>query len=63
MQRKAESASIEKVTVNYTKDQLNGAPKFAYYQAPHSQSTTGSGLNSLNKGSMGGAPKPMGAPK
>lgn len=61
--RKANSSAIEKITVSYTKDQLKNAPKFAYYRAPGSQSTTGSGLNSLNKGSMGSAPKPAGAPK
>ena len=60
--RKADSSSIDKITVTYTKDQLKNAPKFAYYQAPNSRSTTGSGLNSLSKGSMG-APKPMSAPK
>jgi len=60
--RKANSNSIEKITVSYTKEQLKSAPKFAYYKAPSSQSTTGSGLNSLNHGSIG-APKPMGAPK
>lgn len=32
--RKADSSSIEKITVTYTKDQLKDAPKFAYYQAP-----------------------------
>jgi sporulation protein YlmC with PRC-barrel domain len=60
--RKPDSNAIEKIAVSYTKDQLQTAPKFAYYQAPNSRSTTGSGLNSLNKGSMG-APKPMGVPK
>jgi hypothetical protein len=60
--QKADSSSIEKITVTYTKDQLKDAPKFAYYHAPNSRSTTGSGLNSLNKGSMG-APKPMSSPK
>ena len=60
--RKPNSNAIDKITVSYSKDQLNNAPKFAYYQATKSQSTTGSGLNGLNKGSMG-APKPMGAPK
>jgi hypothetical protein len=38
--RKADSASIDKITVSYTKDQLKNAPKFAYYE-PASKSTTG----------------------
>ena len=33
IQRKADSASIEKVTVSYSKDDLKNAPKFAYYSA------------------------------
>ena len=61
--RKANSSSIEKITVSYTKDQLKTAPKFAYYQAPASQTTGSGGLNSLNKSSPSTAPKPMGAPK
>ena len=62
--RKADSSSIEKITVSYTKDELKNAPKFAYYQASGSSSTTGSGLNGLSKGSMSTTPaKPMGAPK
>lgn len=61
--RKANSSSIEKVTVNYTKNELKNAPKFAYYQAPGSQTTGSGGLNSLNKASPSTAPKPMGAPK
>jgi len=40
--RKADSSSIEKITVTYTKDQLKDAPKFAYYQAPNSRSTISS---------------------
>jgi sporulation protein YlmC with PRC-barrel domain len=61
--RKANSSAIEKITVTYNKDQLKNAPKFAYYQAPASQTTGSGGLNSLNKGSATSAPKPMGAPK
>jgi sporulation protein YlmC with PRC-barrel domain len=41
VQRKANSASIEKITVSYTKDQLKNAPKFAYYEASGSHQTTG----------------------
>jgi len=47
VQRKANSASIEKITVNYTKDQLKNAPKFAYYQASGSNQTTGAGDESV----------------
>jgi sporulation protein YlmC with PRC-barrel domain len=41
VQRKADSASIDKITVSYTKDQLKNAPKFAYYEASGSHQTTG----------------------
>jgi len=54
IQRKANSSSIDKITVNYTKDQLSGAPKFAYYQVQSSGTTTGSGA--------GGATSPMSRP-
>ena len=57
MQRKADSASIEKVTVNYTKDQLRNAPKFAYYEPPKSNQTTGSGLTGTSRPM---SPAPMG---
>lgn len=51
--RKTNSASIEKVTVTYSKDDLKNAPKFAWYQASKSQ-TTGSGAGSTynSNGSM-----------
>lgn len=52
--RKADSASIDKITVSYTKDQLKNAPKFAYYE-PASRSTTGTGA----MGSGSSATKPM----
>ena len=42
VQRKAGSASIDKITVGYSKDQLKNAPKFAYYQASGPEQTTGS---------------------
>jgi len=57
--RKPNSNSIDKITVSYTKDQLKSAPKFAYYQAAASQSTTGSGMTKP----LGGSSKPAGAPK
>ena len=52
--RKNDSAAIDKITVNYTKDQLKSAPTFAYADTANS-TTTGSGLNSL-PGSSGGKP-------
>ncbi len=42
IQRKPNSTSIDKITVSYTKAELNNAPKFAYLNASNSQ-TTGSG--------------------
>jgi len=39
--RKANSESIDKITVSYSKDELKNAPKFAYYDA-NAKSTTGS---------------------
>ncbi|MBI1204648.1 MAG: PRC-barrel domain containing protein [Rhodopseudomonas sp.] len=39
--RKAESASIDKVSVSYSKDELKNAPKFAYYEPA---TTTGSSV-------------------
>jgi len=42
--RKANSDSIDKIKVSYTKDQLKSAPKFAYYNASKS-TTTGSNVN------------------
>lgn len=48
--RKANSASIEKITVAYTKDELKNAPKFAYYDpTPAKASTTGAGSGSADK--------------
>jgi sporulation protein YlmC with PRC-barrel domain len=54
--RKPNSNTIDKINVSYTKDQLKNAPKFAYYDASSSNTTTGSatgthdnmGLNSLS---------------
>jgi opacity protein-like surface antigen len=39
--RKPESASISKITVSYSKDELKNAPKFSYYE-PAASTTTGS---------------------
>ncbi len=64
--RKPDSNAIDKITVSYTKEQLKNAPKFAFYEAPASSTTTGSaagthgnmGLNSLNpKSPTGSSPK------
>ena len=52
--RKPDSNTIQKITVNYTKDQLKAAPTFAFADTA-SSTTTGSGLNSL-PGSSGGKP-------
>jgi len=54
--RKPDSASIDKASVTFTKDQLQSAPTFAYYEAPSSQ-TTGSAPGGLN--SLGGGPGTM----
>jgi hypothetical protein len=58
--RKADSASIDKITVSYTKDQLKEAPTFAYYE-PASRSTTGAGSGATGSGMGSGssATKPM----
>jgi hypothetical protein len=48
--RKADSASIEKITVAYTKDELKNAPKFAYYDpTPARATTTGAGTGADRK--------------
>lgn len=54
--RKADSASIDKIKVSYTKDQLKNAPKFAYYEPASTSTTTGSG------GGMGGTAGGMKSP-
>jgi sporulation protein YlmC with PRC-barrel domain len=49
--RKADSSSIDKVTVSYSKDELKNAPKFAYYEPASSKSTTtgaGSTMTPMN---------------
>ena len=43
MTREPESASIKKITVSYSKDELKNAPKFAYYE-PAKSETTGSSV-------------------
>lgn len=54
VKRMPDSASIDRVLVSYTKDQLNNAPTFAYFQPPaRTPQTTGSGA---------GYPRPSGTP-
>jgi opacity protein-like surface antigen len=66
--RKPDSASIDKITVSYTKDQLKNAPTFAYYE-PASRATTGSGatgrapMGSGASGSGAMPTRPADAPK
>jgi hypothetical protein len=57
--RKADSSSIDKIKVSYTKDQLKNAPKFAYYEPASKSTTTGSGAAS---GGMGGSAGGMKSP-
>jgi hypothetical protein len=47
IRRKADSSTVDKVTVNYSKDELKGAPAFAYYE-PNPTQTTGSDANRMN---------------
>lgn len=42
--RKMEGDRIEKISVDYTKDQLKGAPAFAFYEPPKLPQTTGESL-------------------
>ncbi|MBS0533609.1 MAG: PRC-barrel domain-containing protein [Proteobacteria bacterium] len=56
--RKADSASIDKIKVSYTKDQLKSAPKFAYYEPASKSTTTGSGAASGGMGGSAGGMKP-----
>src|SRR3569623_715293 len=56
--RKADSASIDKIKVSYTKDQLKDAPKFAYYEPASKSTTTGTAA----AGGKGGAGTTQPAP-
>jgi hypothetical protein len=65
--RKADSATIDKIKVSFTKDQLKSAPTFAYADTA-SSSTTGSGnapsgLNGLSGSSNGRPATDSGATK
>jgi sporulation protein YlmC with PRC-barrel domain len=55
--RKADSSSIDKITVSFGKDELKNAPKFAYYEAPKSSSSPTTGSSAGMKPSP--APTPM----
>jgi sporulation protein YlmC with PRC-barrel domain len=57
--RKADSAAIDKITVSFSKDELKKAPAFAYYD-PKPASTTGSGGAERPRGltPMGGTAGP-----
>jgi len=52
--RKPNSGSIDKITVNYSKDELKNAPKFAYYEPTGSSQTTGSSTGTSGDGTMNG---------
>jgi len=52
--RKAESSSIDKITVKYSKDELKNAPQFAYYD-PSKIETTGSNVSPPAERPMSGA--------
>ncbi len=57
--RKPDSATIDKITVSYTKDQLTSAPTFAYYEPGKAATTTGSGAAGtapMGSGAAGTAP-------
>jgi hypothetical protein len=53
--RKADSSSIDKITVSFGKDELKKAPKFAYYEAPKSSGSTTTGSST----GMTPSPAPM----
>jgi hypothetical protein len=51
IERKSNSSSIDKITVNYSKQQLSQAPTFAYYQVqPSATATTGASPRSTSPG-------------
>jgi sporulation protein YlmC with PRC-barrel domain len=53
VKRKADSSSIEKITVSFSKEELKNAPKFAYYDAFKPETTgAGTGMKPLNAGPM-----------
>lgn len=51
--RRQNSSSIDKITVAYSKDELNKAPKFAYYEPTGSSQTTGSSTSGTTSGGAG----------
>lgn len=65
--RKPNAATIDKITVSYTKDELKNAPKFAYY-APGNGATTGAATGtgvggSTSNPSTAPSPAPSGTMK
>ena len=48
VQRKNDGSTIEKITVSYTKDQLKGAPSFAYYKGGQTETTGSKASDSAN---------------
>jgi hypothetical protein len=51
VQRKDGESAIDKITVSYTKNQLNSAPSFAYYEGGQAE-TTGAKVNESTKTPM-----------
>ncbi|MDO9412249.1 MAG: PRC-barrel domain-containing protein [Pseudolabrys sp.] len=58
--RKPDSAAIDKITVAFSKEELKGAPTFAYYDPAPKPATTGSATGERPRGMapMGGAGAP-----
>lgn len=54
--RRQNSASIDKITMSYSKDELKNAPKFVYYEPTGSSQTTGSSNGTSTGGTMNTSP-------
>jgi len=48
--RRDNSDAIDRINVTYTKDQLNNAPTYAYYNPSNNATTTGSGTGAAGSG-------------
>lgn len=59
--RKPDSATIDKITVAFSKDELKNAPTFAYYE-PAPSSTTGSATGDRTRRPMGAGSPGAGSP-
>ena len=57
VKRKADSASIDKITVTYTKDDLKNAPKFAFYKDVSSTTGSSSASRPMSPPPASSAPK------